>query len=286
MWTLTPPLTLHVRWVLLLTLFAGLLLPARAHACSCAGGEVIFPQRGPVPPNVIFHSKKQSKHSLFLLDEKGTRVALREEPIGDRLVRLTPSAPLEEGKSYTLEMDTGRGGAKVPSLATYTVRGGPDAKPPSPPSWTDFNYEHRMQSMWTSCQTELEGYGVVEGGASDDRATPGELGTLVVSASAPEQVLALLMPGDDFIGHAVCLYNFDVQKWSGTEVALRTVDLAGNLSAPGPAVKLRKSMPLVAALLVYSTVGRGCILATVLGLVGLIFFVARRSPRGAAGARH
>jgi len=277
MWTL--PLPLPLRLVPLLALFAGLLLPARAHACSCAGGDEVFPREGTVPPNVIFHARKWSEHSLVLEDEKGARVALREEPIGDRLVRLSPSSPLEDGKSYTLEMDTGPGGPKMYSLGTYTVRGEPDARPPSPPTSVDFDYQHRMTEMWTSCETELEGYGVRTGGSFDDRASSEQLGTLVVTASAPEQVLALLTPGDDFLGHAVCLYNFDVEKWSGTEVALRSVDLAGNLSAPGPAVKLTKSMPLVAALLVHTTLGRAAIVIVVTGLIGMILLVARRSPR-------
>lgn len=269
------PLRLALPWAL----FVGLLLPSEAPACSCASGEVVFPAEGTVPPNVIFHARKWGRHPLMLVGEKGARVPLREESIGDRLVRLRPGSPLEEGKDYTLEQDTGPGGAKMYPLGTYTVRGGPDARPPDPPTSTDFDYEHRMQSMWTSCQTELEGYGVRAMGAFDDRAGSEQLGTLVVSASAPEQVLALLLPGDDFMGHAVCLYNFDVEKWSGTEVALRSVDLAGNLSAPGAAVKLTKRMPLVAALLVHTTLGRAFLVVVVVGLVGLILLVARRAPR-------
>lgn len=275
MWTWTLP----VRLALLLSLLVGLWLPARAHACSCASGEEVFPPDGTVPPNVIFHARKWSKHPLYLLDEKGARVSLREEPIGDRLVRLYPGSPLEDGKRYTVEVDLGPGGGRLYPLATYTVRGEPDTRPPDPPGSTDFDYEHRMASMWTSCETELEGYGVRAMGAFDDRASSEQLGTLVVSASAPEQVLALLMPGDDFIGRAVCLYNFDVGKWSGKEVALRSVDLAGNLSAPGPAVKLTKSMPLVAALLLHTTLGRGFLVVFVAGLLGAILLVARRSPR-------
>ncbi|HEX8700291.1 MAG TPA: hypothetical protein VF815_15700 [Myxococcaceae bacterium] len=277
MWT--PTLTLPLRWVLLLTLFAGLLLPFQVHACSCISGEEIFPKEGTVPPNVIFHGKKWSKHSLFLQDEQGVKVPLKEEPIGDRLVRLTPSAPLESGKRYTLEMDTGRGGAKVPSVATYTVRGEPDTRPPSPPTLADFNYRHEPAMWGTSCQTTLEGYDVRASGAADEQASAGQLATLVVSASAPGQVLALLMPDDDFIGHAVCFYNFDAPKWAGTEVALRTVDLAGNLSSPGPAVRLAKSMPLAAAMVLHTTLGRGFLVIVVAGLLGLILLVARRSTR-------
>jgi hypothetical protein len=272
MWTL-------LRFALPLALVAVLLLPSEAPACSCAGGEKLFPQEGTVPPNVIFHARWWSPHALLLVDEAGQRVALRREAIGDRLVRLHPSAPLESGKRYRLEMDTGPGGAKMPPLATYTVQGEPDAMPPRPPASAGFDYRHRLVSMWSSCQTEMEGYGVRAEGASDDRTNSTQLATLVVAANAPDQVLALLMPGDDFMGHDVCFYNLDVDKAQGTQVALRSVDLAGNLSAPGPAVQLDKSMPLVISMLVQTTLGRALIIVVVTALVGLILLVARRSSR-------
>jgi hypothetical protein len=151
--------------------------------------------------------------------------------------------------------------------------------PPNPPTWSRADYEHTITDIRTSCQAELEGYTLRTEGAQDDRATGAQMALVVVSASAPDQVLALLSPGRDFIGHSTCLYNFDVDKARGTQVALRSVDLAGNLSAPGPTLTLSKGMPILAAFFLLTPLGRGLLIAVVVSLIGLVLLMARRSPR-------
>jgi hypothetical protein len=74
---------------------------------------------------VVFHARRWGKQTLLLVDGQGTRVPLVQEEIGYQLVRLRPSSPLQEGKRYRLEMDTGPGGAKMPPLGTYSIEGAP-----------------------------------------------------------------------------------------------------------------------------------------------------------------
>ncbi|MDY7225017.1 hypothetical protein [Hyalangium rubrum] len=130
--------------------------------------------------------------------------------------------------------------------------------------------------MWSSCEAEREGYTVRTSGAADDRASSDQLAVVVVSAKAPERMLALLPPGQQYMGKGSCIYNFDIAKERGAEVALRSVDLAGNLSEPGPAIKLFRGMPIVFAMLFLSTPGRVLLTVVVLGLGGLLMLAVRR----------
>lgn len=272
------------RLVLGLAVVLELVLPSTAAACSCMPGGQLFPPEGSIPPNVTFYAARVEYRQLMLLDESGTRMPLAQEEIGDKILRLRPSAPLQEGRKYTLEVDPGPNpdpnpDYKLAPLARYTVRGEPDTQPPQPPTSVDFDYEHSMANLGSSCESEKEGYFVDAKGASDDRVPAGQLATVVVPASAPDRILALLPPSKHFIGHSTCLYNFDVDKARGTQVALRSVDLAGNLSKPSPAAKLAKGTPLVVAMFLQTIIGRGVIVLVVAGLIGMVLLVVRRSPR-------
>ena len=84
-----------------------------------------------------------------------------------------------------------------------------------------------------------------------------------------------------FIGQGTCFYNFDVDKARGTKVALRTMDTAGQLSAPGPAATLAKGMSLEMAVLMQTLLSRGVLAAVGVGLIGMVVFVVKRAPREA-----
>src|SRR5688572_28093082 len=128
------------RFLLPLTLLAGLMLPCLAHACMCSDGGELFPLSRPVPPNVVFHVRSPSDMPLLLIDEQGAQVPVRREVIGEGLVRLRPDSLLVDGKQYTLEEEPNSRGRRVERYRTYTVQGEPDVKPPSPPSKVYFEY--------------------------------------------------------------------------------------------------------------------------------------------------
>ncbi|WP_224362919.1 hypothetical protein [Hyalangium versicolor] len=270
------------RLALPLLLGIGLLVPSPSHACSCADGQVVFPKEGTVPPNVVFHIRWWRPIPLRLVDEHGEKIPLSTEQIGDRLLRLTPNNLLEGGKRYTLEPEGKPQDSKWPPIASYRVEGEPDTTPPSPPAAAQFHYEHTLVNFGNSCKTEHEGYTVLTEGAADDHTGRAQLATLVVSASNPEEVLALLRPDDDFIGQSTCFYNFDVQSFAGAQVALRSVDLAGNRSAPGQVFGLQQHMPLWISLVLLTTRGRVLLIMFVSILIGLVLLVARGTGRPSA----
>lgn len=275
---------MHSMWrFALLTALVGLVLPSPAHACKCMRGEEVFPPAGNVPPNVAFHVRNMSE-KLVLVDEIGTPVPLQVEEVGFRLTRLRPGTPLEDGKLYTLRAQNQEdewGGQRKP-LGLYQVHGSPDTQPPSPPASSDFQYESGISMQGTSCETQKMGYSVSISGAADDRASDEQLAIALVSASAPEQLLGMLLPTQrKFLGKDVCLYNFDLRKAQEAPVALRSVDLAGNLSAPGAPFSLSATTATTPEQPVQGPPTRLLLLLAVLvpSLIGVGLFVARRSRR-------
>lgn len=273
------------RFVLAVVLVLACVRPSSAWACSCAPGGQVFPKEGTLPPNVTFYAAKGHYRQLVLREGHGdVTVPLQVQEVGDDILRIRPSTPLENGKRYTLEVDpklTKGSGYKPEPLADFEVQGAPDTQPPRPPSAVDVDYEHSIVNRWSSCETEEEGYTVSTEGASDDRVPAGKLATVVVPEGDPERVLALLPPGKDFIGHTTCFYNFDVDKAQGTRVALRSVDTAGNLSAPAPAIRLAQGTPLWVATLLQILRHKAVLAVIVLGAIGAILVVVKRAPREA-----
>lgn len=273
------------RFVLAVGLFLGLVLPFPAWACSCMPSGRVFPQGGIVPPNVTFYASHTRSRQLVLRENRGGgHVPLQVEEIGDDVLRIRPSTPLEEGKRYTLEEDpelSKRSGYKPDPLSVFEVHGEPDAQPPRPPGTVDADYQHRIANHWTSCESEEEGYTLTTEGASDDRVIPAKLATVVVSESAPDRILALLPPGEDFIGSTTCFYNFDVDKARGTRVVLRSVDLAGHLSAPSAVLTLAKGTPRWVAVFLQTLLSKAVLSIFLVGLLGTLVYAARRNRREA-----
>lgn len=239
-----------------------------------------YPKGGTVPPNATFYTAHIRTRQVVLRENRsGEHVPLQIEEVGDEVLRIRPSTPLEDGKRYTLEEDPERSkgsGYKPEPLSVFEVQGEPDAQPPRPPSTVDVDYEHEIHNRWTSCQTEMEGYTLSMEGASDDRAIADKLATVVVSESAPDHILALLPPGEDFIGSATCFYNFNVDTARGTRVVLRSVDLAGNLSAPSPVLTLAKGTPRWVAIFLQTLLSKAVLSVFLLGTVGGIVYAVKR----------
>jgi hypothetical protein len=269
------------RLVLAVGLFLGLVLPFPAWACSCMPSGRVYPQGGTVPPNVTFHASHTRSQRLVLRENRGGgRVPLHVEEIGDDILRIRPSTPLQAGKRYTLEEDpelSKGSGYKPEPLSVFEVQGEPDTQPPRPPGTVDSDYEHRIANRSTSCESEEEGYTLTAKGASDDRVLSDKLATVVVSESAPERILALLPPGEDFIGSTTCFDNFDVNKARGTRVVLRSLDLAGNLSAPSAVLTLAKGTPRWVAAFVQTLPSKVVISIILGGLLWILVSAARRN---------
>ncbi len=230
MWRLTLPLALLL----------GLLPSTAAHACKCMYTTEIFPASGNIPPNAVFYARDKGK-KLRLYDEIGTPVPLQYEEVGPQWTRLRPSAPLENGKSYALKIGPefpDEWGYGEPPPARYQVQGEPDTVPPSPPASARFGYQNGTIMRGTTCETSQEGYVVSTSKVSDDRASTEQLAIAVVSANQPELVLALLPGGKGFMGSTRCRKTFDIHGQRNAVVAVRSVDLAGNLSEPGAIVAL------------------------------------------------
>jgi len=274
------------RFALPLALLVGLLPSPPAHACKCLHGTEFFPASGSIPPNAVFYARDKGQ-KLWLIDEKGTPVPLQYEEVGPRWTRLRPSSPLEDGKPYSLQIApqfTEEWGDGKP-LAKYQVQGAADTVAPSPPASAEFGYENGIASRGSTCETQKEGYLVSAAKASDDRASAEQLAVAVVYSNAPERVLALLPPGRRFIGSTVCLNNFDMRSDRNAVVALRSVDLAGNFSEPGPPIALTgdgkptEQMPEPGPSLLGMAQGRVLIIAAVLAVLGMGVFGARRQRR-------
>jgi hypothetical protein len=252
-------------------------------------GTEIFPASGNIPPNAVFYARDRGT-KLRLYDEIGTPVPLEYEEVGPQWTRLRPSAPLENGKLYALKIGPefkDEWGYGEPPPARYQVQGEPDTVPPRPPASAEFVYENGFYMQGTSCQSSQEGYTVSTSKGSDDRASPEQLAIAVVTDSAPERVLALLPPGRAFMGSHRCLKNFDISGQRNAVVAVRSVDLAGNLSAPGAIVALAgdgqpTELPESPPSLLETRLGRGLSIAAVLGVLGVLglgVFVVRRLRR-------
>ncbi|MGV3624826.1 MAG: hypothetical protein ACO1OB_28660 [Archangium sp.] len=206
------------------------LVSSSALACHCVTPLQTFPRDGAknVPTNVVLRVPRwldREGAGLHLQRSDGLRgveISSSEGPFGTTVI--FPAQPLEPQTEYAVV-----GGYLA--FVTFTTGDGEDLDPPSPVTLKRSHYTYTPDAG-ESCGDERLWELTLEGG--DDATTPRDQLQLLIQDTKTRDIVGTTAYGNELVLRDSCGANFEPPAGDAFELKFQVMDLAGNVSTPGP----------------------------------------------------